>query len=393
MRRKKKATSKQVNSDDDVYVEKYCACGVWQEYGYVGCDVDGCESWWHTCCVGFGTDGLKKEWIDAVELWTCPKCVVKQFAKGVVSTKEEIAQTVKEEIQLLLPDIVKTVAKETEKSAGPTWAALFKDEQLNNKEAAKKQAEDAKKQAQKVEDAIRENRAKMLADNLERERRKRNVVVSHIPESPYQEYNKRQMHEKQSVMAILRVKEPRIDPQDIVSVVRAGPRPGTETQTEGRKFNGPRQMIVKMKTPHIAEHLHNYGAGTPIRMGSDGIKGKITNWINEDLIQADRKSNFDARELKRLQKEKKENNLSKPSSLPITVVPQPSTSVVIEAPTETPTPETPSPETSVNSTSDTPSPVTPTTEKSSPETPLTPETPLAPETPLNPDAADFHQKL
>ena len=120
----------------------------------------------------------------------------------------------------------------------------------------------------------------MLADNLERETRKRNITITKIPESRSTDRKVRDAHDRSAVIAILKTVDDRIDDRDIINVTRAGPSPTNSTNAPS-DWRSQRIMIVKLRTPDLAEFLHDYGSGYPV-----GLKkgGNAAHWINEDLI-------------------------------------------------------------------------------------------------------------
>ena len=126
---------------------------------------------------------------------------------------------------------------------------------------------------------------KQDADNIAREKRKRNVVFSSLPESKLKSAEGRYQSDMKKVEKLVVPQEDDL----IVSCHRAGNKVGDK----------PRLLIVTMATPELAQTLHCYGSGRKFVYG-DGVEI----WCNPDLIKADRIANFNARKLQRERREK-----------------------------------------------------------------------------------------
>ena len=128
------------------------------------------------------------------------------------------------------------------------------------------------------------------ADNIEREKRKRNVVFSRVPESSMQSAEARTNSDLRKVIKLVNPEEDGL----IVSCHRAGKK------VEDR----PRLLIVTLENPSLAQTLHCYGAGRKFTTTSGA---EI--WCNPDLIKSDRIANFHARKL--LREKRQEVNAKK----------------------------------------------------------------------------------
>ena len=94
----------------------------------------------------------------------------------------------------ILPEIVKSTVKEAEK----TWSSFFK----TSKTEMKKQSDEAKEQSKRVEASILESKRQQAVENIEREKRKRNVLLRNIPESSQTELKDQELQTEQLVQMI-----------------------------------------------------------------------------------------------------------------------------------------------------------------------------------------------
>lgn len=117
-------------------------------------------------------------------------------------------------------------------------------------------------------------------DNIERQKRSRNVCIQNVPESKLSSTKEKQEEDMNTITELLQVRC-----EDVERVFRAGAIKDT-----------PRALIVVMSSPDIAKRAHNYGRGKPIRKDGDG---EILYWVNPDLIKTDRVANFKARQLRK----------------------------------------------------------------------------------------------
>ena len=150
-----------------------------------------------------------------------------------------------------------------------------------------------------MHNAIKSNESNLLqkasqkqdADNNERERRKRNIVLTNVRESTM---NTSTARYNSDVKKIVHLDIPK---EDVVRCVRAGPPPS------GKDIVRP--LIVTLSTPEKANTAHNYGYGQKL------LVGNVIVWCNPDLIKSDRIANYNARQLQREKREKIEEKKKK----------------------------------------------------------------------------------
>ena len=284
---------KKKTNDDDKNV--WCPCGNYEETDDKGVDIgcEFCELWWHSNCVGL--KGLTKESLDALKEWKCPKCIMKELCKDGQTTLEE---TVKAEVTKTIPTIVKAVVEETMKAKefNKSFSDLFKNKQEKFEAVAVKTIEKT------MHTAIKSNQTELLqkasekqdADNFEREKRKKNIVLTNVRESKMTNSTARYNSDVKKIVHLLNIKE-----ENVVRCTRAGPP---------KENNVARPLIVTLSTPEMAMAAHNYGYGQRLIVGSDE---NVIVWCNPDLIKSDRIANYNARKLQREKKEKMEEKKKK----------------------------------------------------------------------------------
>ena len=282
MVKNKKANDKKAE-EDACNPKDWCPCGQYDdketEVFVVQCEE--CEQWWHQKCVSL--EGLEKESVEAILRWRCPRCIMQTLGMGIGSTI--IQEAVKIELEKAVPGIVRSVVEATVKAK--EFKKTFADVAAGRAEQMEKKVE--KTVEKTMHSAIKENQQALLqkaaekqdAERHEREKRKRNVVVTNLKESTLTTSIGRYESDKKKLLDIMEVK-----PEQIVTCYRAGAK---------RDNGGPRLLIVTLETPRLAEHFHNYGNGHRI----ERKVGKNDIWFNPDLIKADRDANFNARKLMR----------------------------------------------------------------------------------------------
>ena len=279
--KKTKGKKAKGNKENDGNPKDWCPCGVHEEEEEFAIQCEECDQWWHQKCVGL--EGLSEQAIkDDLVRWTCPGCIMKHL--GIGSTI--IQETVKSEIEKAVPGIVRSVVEATVKAR--EFKKTFADVAAGRAEQLEKKVE--KTVEKTMHSAIKENQQALLqkaaqkqdAERHEREKRKRNIVVSNLVESSLSTPKGRYDSDIKKLMKIL---EPSVTSDaQIVNCYRAGAK---------RENGEPRLLIVTLETPRLAEHFHNYGAGHRVQYGEKYI------WINPDMIKADRDANYNARELMR----------------------------------------------------------------------------------------------
>ena len=264
---------------DKENLKAWCPCNKYEDEDEICVECEECLQWWHLKCVALHK--LPEETIKDLEEWRCPRCIMETLGMGNTIVQE----TVKAEIAKAVPGIVKSVVEATVKAK--EFQKSFADAVTGRSVQMEKKVE--KTVEKTMHTAIKENQETLLqkasqkqdADNYERDRRKRNVVVKNVRESSLLTPKGRYNSDINKLEKILQVNK-----EDIVTCYRAGAK---------RENGGARLLIVTLATPSIAEQLHNYGAGCRIETSSD----MMDIWINPDLIKSDRDANYNARKLMR----------------------------------------------------------------------------------------------
>ena len=154
-----------------------------------------------------------------------------------------------------------------------SWADIVANQKAIEQKISAKQ----KEEAVLVTNVINTSQQKIERDNIEREKRKRNVVIRELEESEGSSDDRKES-DKDAATQILSLQS-----SDVIQVWRAGP--------PKRNYNRP--LIVTVSTPELAQKLHNYGRGRRVENLSDD---REFYWCNPDLIETDRKANYKARE-------------------------------------------------------------------------------------------------
>ena len=265
---------------------------------------DNCEQWWHCSCVNL--KGLTAEAAEDFHDWKCPYCFVSAFtAVNVLKSafkslfgadiEKPIETAVKAEVKRVVPGIIKAVIQETikEKNFTKTFADVVKAKQEEFTAQASKTIEKS------MDSAIKNNQQKIIektsvkqdADNIAREKRRRNVIFSGVTESGLLSAEARASSDMNKIEKMVQPNEDGL----IVSCHRAGKK------VDDR----PRLLIVTMESPDLAQTMHCYGSGRKFTTSSGS---EI--WCNPDLIKADRIANFNARKLQRERREQNGNRNS-----------------------------------------------------------------------------------
>lgn len=261
-----------------------------------------CEQWWHSGCVGLGP--LTQSITSKIESWKCPLCF--KFASGIreklgkageremkvdeseivdlSGITDTMCKDIKEIKDILISKVVPNVANTSTKVSETldanwrrqtqSWADIVANQKAIEQKISTKQ----KEEAVLVTNVINSSQQKIERDNIEREKRKRNVVIRELEEPDEGSSEERKYSDKMAVTEILS-----LDSSDVIQVWRAGP--------PKRNYNRP--VVVTVSTPEIAQNLHNYGRGKRIENLNDE---REYYWCNPDLIETDRKANFKARE-------------------------------------------------------------------------------------------------
>ena len=277
----------------DGELKESCPCGEDpdDEDTFVCCD--NCQQWWHAGCANL--KGITGEGIGSLTSWKCPHCFVSRFTPTAVlrsvfpslfggDIEKPVQDAVKAEVKKAVPGIIKAVIQETvrENNFKKTFADVVKEKQEQFNAHASKTIEKT------METAINNNQHKLVekasqkidSDQFEREKRKRNVVFSGVPESSNSTASGRLKSDMRKVEKIIEPEEDGL----VITCHRAG-----------KKVDGKdRLLIVTMATPELAQIVHGYGSGRKCL----AEKNRVI-WCNPDLIKADRIANYNARKQQR----------------------------------------------------------------------------------------------
>ena len=233
-----------------------------------------CNQWFHCDCVSLG--GLTKESVEGILKWECYQCFRPSFLAETDKTladkqlirkivKEEFSAVVREELNVAFKGVC---TKADVKTAMKTYADILKDE---NKEVIKATSGPA---------AIKEVCKTLNVEQIEREKKKKNVIVSNISEPPTNlNGEERKTHDMRYLCHELDMEK-----EEIVTCFRTG-----KIQMESDGSLKPRPVVVVFKKEETATLWHNDKKGT--KTGS--------HWINADLCRADREAQFFARDERR----------------------------------------------------------------------------------------------
>ena len=139
----------------------------------------------------------------------------------------------------------------------------------------------------KQQEFVEDTKSKADAENYERMRKVRNIVIKGVEESSSDDTSKRIKHDTDFV-----VNECGINGEDIVKIFRAGKPKSGNMESDSEVKNSPRMrpIIVTLVTPELAKATHKHGLGMKI---NDNI------WINQDLTLSERIAAFKARKARR----------------------------------------------------------------------------------------------
>ena len=254
-----------LNSQFKILTEKYDKVA---DYGNILDKLDTHMDDWKSELV----NGLKKE--INTEVTQVLKDNVPELAKSVLTELNS-------QSSLDVPKIIEESISKSDKK----WSDIVKQ----NKEEFKKQTLEARKQTKLVEKSITDAKQKQAVENIERQKRIRNVVISNVQELETADSDeKRDEHDMKEAVDILG-----IESEDISKVYRVGARREDAAH--------PRRLVVVLESPDAAKRLHNFGRGRAIYKDN-----KIEHWVNPDLIKADRDANYRARNERRRRTDKRE---------------------------------------------------------------------------------------
>lgn len=329
-----KGSTKKGKQDDP---KNTCPCGKDEIPGgnveLICCD-GGCDQWWHPECANL--QGLTVKMAQSLKNWYCPFCFVSVFSNpipcksvginGIGSTctipskssdstgigsipgipckagdntgigfkdltvdafcdlvKNTVANAVKEELSTVTNSVKKMVTADVQ-SVTKSYADVVKKSQKEVMEASSAAAPTA---------VVEDVRKTLCLDNLEREKRKRNVFIRHVPEAPASvSASERKERDLQFLRSELGMDN---DKKEIVSCFRTG---AVRKDDEGKTVSRP--LVVVLKNEECASYWHNYSRG--FKSGDF--------WINADLCKSDREAQVFAWK-QRKERQKRAEGLSK----------------------------------------------------------------------------------
>ena len=192
-----------------------------------------------------------------------------------------------EKMQKVGDDVQEMVKKVSEEKTGDEWSKMLKSNIEEIKTATKTAISD--ENSKLVKSAMASSKKAIDSNFMERESRKKNVVIVNVPESGKTTLAEQRTDDKDTVIELLQLAE-----EEIKGVYRPGPPLGEGRNKDRTK---PRPIIVQLSTPQLAESLHDHGYGKRLlyefKDGDDVIE--IPVFVNKDLILADRVANYEAR--------------------------------------------------------------------------------------------------
>ena len=281
-------------SHDNVEDTNKCPCRNEDEDSkWICCDT--CSQWLHCNCVGL--NGLDKPAIELLTHWQCPKCLISPYTQGLQSsddvvTKGElmaVCSLLRTEMTTAVTSLKVTVTEAAEKAvknAAPTvvsgvveqtksYAAAAQDNQRKLLEEYKAAATSS----QLVDKICK----KMDNDSVQREKKKRNILVSNVPEPDI----KLSGAKRKDADIIYMCQNFNMERNEIVNCFRTG-----AVKTDDKGNSVPRPIVAVMLDEESACYWHNDGKGYKIG----------TSWINPDLCRVDRENQFLARQERRNKK-------------------------------------------------------------------------------------------
>ena len=247
------------SADRECFCKNYQAGAKWIQCSAVGCDT----KWWHTTCAGLEniTDACVKKL-----RYTCPMCVI--AANNLICLVRDSYQLeIAEEIGKCLPDIVKTVVKETSDALSKSYAETVKKEnKALLKDTVKSTSQNALKETMKFVDA-----------NLaEQRKRTRNVIISAVDEGENEIC-------EDTVFEIFNNIDKNFKKADIANCKRISNK---RDQNGTENHERPRLILATLCYEQDALYFHNSGYG---RKYGDNC------WINPDLTKAERDARYKLR--------------------------------------------------------------------------------------------------
>jgi hypothetical protein len=264
-----------------------CPCGN-QEKESIWVHCETCDQWLHCDCVGL--KGLKKNAVQSLTDWNCPRCLISPYGNEEVRDDEVVTKgelraacqaikmAMKEELAAnvsILRDSVKEAAETAVKNAAPSVVTSVVEKTKSyaaaTQDSQRKLVEEVKSAATSSH-IVQEVARKIDSDKVEREKRKMNVIVMKVPESKAPSSGQRRADDMKFCYEQLGMEKTEID-----TVWRAGKKVTDNAQDYCRP------LIIKLVDENAVDWW------------TDGGKGYLSDsgyWVNRDLCEADRKANF-----------------------------------------------------------------------------------------------------
>ena len=210
---------------------------------WIKCSAVGCETqWWHVSCAGL--ENITDACIKKLK-YTCPMCVI--AANNLRCLVRDTYQIeIAEEIGKCLPDIVKTVVKETTDAVAKSYAETVKKEnKALLKDTVKSTSENALKETMKFVDA-----------NLaEQRKRTRNVIISGVNEVENEDCG-------DAVCNIFNRFDVKFERSEIANCRRIGSRGQRNDSPDAEQIDTkPRLILATLCYEQDALFFHNSGVG------------------------------------------------------------------------------------------------------------------------------------
>ena len=237
--------------------EEWCPCGIYDKADDKSREIHcpECNTWWHIACSGWSNLSLTPTKVKALK-WKCPVCVVHALQLHKAPAPAILSEVViQKELKKNMPAIMKAAAQEalkekhyTKSVADATKASQKEFSVLASKTILSSMDEALKNNQQQM---IQSSTQRQDADNLERQKRQRNVLVSGLPESTSKNTQQRYKDDLHAVEDLY------LGPTNMPSLVSC-------FRVGSKKVGRPRSLIVTMKTPEMAQTMHNYGRGVNV---------------------------------------------------------------------------------------------------------------------------------
>ena len=260
-----------------------------------------CNQCFHCNCVGL--NGLKQTGVEQIFGWKCFECFKPSFIHKLARNLDvDFRLIVQEEVENACSTTIKDmVVSATHEAVGKATQELVEQVSRKTNESVKTFAEvtvgKSHEVQKKIVDDIKEATAstvvigevcrKMDNDQVERERRKCNVIINKIPE-PSSALSGREGKDQDIRFLCDNLG---MDTNSIKTCFRAGSK---VENTQGTA--SPRPLVVVMRDEETAKYWHDYGRGYHVQ--------DTDFWVNADMCRTDRHMHF-------LMRQERRNRLAK----------------------------------------------------------------------------------